>query len=145
MRVLGRAGRAPALMLQDEAGKDLSRRAGRKIGSRESWRDGGVDAGIDLRRHEPAPEDLGSALADLRFEIQGEERMKDIAGEEGDQQETLDGVGIVLVDMIGMPALDQFVEPMIFDVPSLMTETDGPLGGDGLERKGSHPDPVAGS
>jgi hypothetical protein len=46
--------------------------------------------------------------------------------------------------MVGMPALDQFVEPKILDIPSLMTESDGPLGGDGLGRKGSHPDPVAG-
>ena len=111
----------------------------------DSWRDGGVDSGIDLRRHEAAPENLSSVLADLRFEIEREEGMKEIAGEEGGQQETLDGVRVVPVDMVGMPAFDQFVEPMILDVPSLMTETDGPLGGDGLGRKGSHPDPVAGS
>ena len=43
--------------------------------------------------------------------------MKEIAGEEGGQQETLDGVRVVPVDMVGMPAFDQFVEPMILDVP----------------------------
>ena len=100
---------------------------------------------LPCARHEAAPENLGSVLADLRFEIEREEGTKEIAGEEGGQQETLDGVRVVPVDMVGMPALDQFVEPMILDIPSLMTETDGPLGGDGLGRKGSHTDPVAGS
>ena len=113
--------------------------------SQASWRDGRVDAGIDLRRHKTTPEDLSSVLADLRFEIQDEERVKDIAGKKGDQQETLDGVGVVPVDMVCMPAVDQFVEPVVLDIPSLVTETDGSLGGDGLKRKRSHPDPVAGS
>jgi hypothetical protein len=49
----------------------------------DSWRDGGVDSGIDLRCHETAPENLGSVLADLRFEIECVEGMKEIAGEEG--------------------------------------------------------------
>ena len=71
--------------------------------------------------------------------------MKDVAGEKGDQQETLDGIGVVPVDMVGMPTFDQFVEPMILDIPSLVTETDGPLGGNWLGWKGSNPDPVAGS
>ena len=59
----------------------------------DSGRDGGVNAGIDLRRHEAGPEDLCPALADLRFEIENEEGVEDIEGEEGDQQEALDGVG----------------------------------------------------
>ena len=89
-----------------------------------SWGDGGVDTVIDLRSHEAAPEGLGSAFADFRLEIQREECVKDIAGQEGDQQEALDGVGVVPVDMVGMPAVDQFVEPMVLDVPPLVTETD---------------------
>lgn len=50
-----------------------------------SWRDSGTDSGIDLRRHELGPEDPGSALADLRFEIQREKSLKDITGQKGDQ------------------------------------------------------------
>jgi len=76
-----------------------------------SWGDGGVDTGIYLRSHEAAPEGLGSALADFRFEIQREKPVKDIAGQEGDQQEALDCVGVVPVDMVGMPAVDQFLSP----------------------------------
>jgi hypothetical protein len=59
-----------------------------------SWADGGVDTGIDLRSHEAAQEGLGSAgspLADFRLEIQREERVKDIAGEQSDQQEWRSG------------------------------------------------------
>jgi hypothetical protein len=58
----------------------------------DSSRDGGVDAGVDFRGHEPRPEDLGSAVADLPLEIAHEERVKDIEGEEGDQQESLYGM-----------------------------------------------------
>ena len=99
---------------------------------------------MDLRRHELGQESLGSALADLRFEIQRAERVKDVAGQKGGQQEALDSVGIVFVDVVGMPAVCQFVEPVIFDIPSLVAEGDGPSGGDEMERKRSHPDPVAG-
>ena len=108
-----------------------------------SRRDGGVDSGIDLRRHKLGPEDLGSALADLRLEIQREERMKDIEGQEGCQQEALDGIGIVLIDMVDMPAVGLFVEAVIFDIPSLVAEGNGPTGGDEMDRKGGYPDPVA--
>ena len=37
--------------------------------ARGSGRDGGVDSGIDLRRHEAAPENLGSVLSDLRLRL----------------------------------------------------------------------------
>jgi hypothetical protein len=70
--------------------------------------------------------------------------MKEIAGEEGGQQETLDGVRVVPVDMVGMPALDQFVEPMILDIPSLVAQADTSLGGSELDGKCGHPDPIAG-
>ena len=51
--------------------------------------------------------------------------MKDIAGQEGHKQEALDGVGVVLVDVIDMPAIDQFIKPMVLDIPSLVAEADG--------------------
>ena len=62
--------------------------------------------------------------------------MEDIAGKKGDQQEALDGIGVVLVDVVGMPAVHEFVEPMVFDVPSLVTEADNAPGGDGPGREG---------
>jgi len=85
-----------------------------------SRREGGVDAVQNLGGHQSGPEGLCSALTDLGFEIQGEECLKDIAGQEGHQQEALDGVGVMFVDVVGMPAVDQFVEPMILDIPALV-------------------------
>src|SRR5208283_3702087 len=99
----------------------------------ESGRDSGIDSRIDFRRHELGPEDPGSALADLRLEIQREKGLKEVAGQEGDQQETLDGVGLVLIDVVGMPAVDQFVEPVILDIPSLVAKADTSLGGGELD------------
>ena len=110
----------------------------------DSGRDRGIDSGIDLRRHELGPEDPGSALADLRIEVQRKEGLQDIAGQEGDQQEALYGVGLMFIDVVGMPAVDQFVEPMILDIPSLVAQADTSLGGGELDGKCGHPDPIAG-
>ena len=65
-----------------------------------SGRDRGVDGGIDFCGHKPGPEDLGSARADLRLQVEREEGVKDIVGQEGEQQEALDGVGVVLAGAI---------------------------------------------
>ena len=99
-----------------------------------SWRDGRIDSGINFRRHKSGPEELGPALADRRFEIQCEEGVKDIEGEEGCQQEAFDGIGLVLIDMVGMPGIGQFVEAVIFDIPSLVAEGNGLRGGYEMER-----------
>jgi hypothetical protein len=65
---------------------------------------------------------LLSQPADPRLEIQREKCLKDMAGPEGPRQEALDGVGVMPVDVAGMPAVDQFVEPMILDLPALVAE-----------------------
>src|SRR5580692_3122660 len=119
----GRSGDAGAHSVTEGGRKSCRERANRNLWATGSGRDFRVDSGIDLRRHKAAPEELGPALADLRFEIQSEERVKEIVGKEGDQQEALDGVGVVPIDMVGMPALDQFIESMILDIPPLVTET----------------------
>ena len=108
------------------------------------WHSGWIHLRVDFRSHEAGPEDLGFAPADLRFQIQSQEGMKDVVGQEGDQQEALDGVGVVLVDVIGMPAVDQLIETVILDIPPLVAKTDHPLSGDRLGRKGGGPDPIAG-
>src|SRR5207237_331429 len=88
--------------------------------------------------------DLGSTFADLRLEVKHEESVKDIESQEGDQQKALDGVGVMLVDVIGVPAVDQFVEPVIFNIPALVAQADGPFGGDQVDRKRGYPHPVTG-
>ena len=78
------------------------------------------------------------------LEIQSQEGMKDVVSEKGHEQKTLHGLGVMLEDVIGIPVVDQLVKARIFDVPSLVAESDGLLGGNLRGRKRSHPDPIAG-
>ena len=55
--------------------------------------------------------------------------MKDVVSEERDEQEAFDGAGVMLENVIGMPFVDEFVEAIILDVPTLVAETDHPLSG----------------
>ena len=60
---------------------------------------------------------------DRRFKIAGEESVEEVIGEKGGEQKSLDGVRLMLIDVIGVPAMDEFVEPLVFDIPSRMTPT----------------------
>jgi hypothetical protein len=55
---------------------------------------------VDLGGHLTRPVDCGLPAADFRFEIERKERVKDVVSKEGEQQETLDGIGLVPVDVI---------------------------------------------
>ena len=72
----------------------------------------GVDAVQNFGGHQGGPEGPCSALTDLGFEIQGEECLKDIAGQEGHQQEALDGVGVMFVEQ----PLDTFHSSAIIEL-----------------------------
>jgi hypothetical protein len=54
--------------------------------------------------------------------------VKNIVGEERDEQEGFDGAGVMFENVIGVPIVDQIVEAMILDIPTLVAETDHPLG-----------------
>jgi hypothetical protein len=41
------------------------------------------------------------------------------------EQETFHGGAVVFQHMIGAPTLDQFVEAVVFDVPALVSKSDG--------------------
>ena len=71
----------------------------------------GSQFAIEIGSDESSPEDLGFALSRGRFHIQGQKSMKDVISEEGHEQEALDGAGVVLIDMIGVPFLDQLWKP----------------------------------
>ena len=86
--------------------------------------------------------DLPARRAGLHVETK--ERMKEDEAEKGRQQEALNGGGIVRIDMIGVPAVDQFIEAMIFDFPSLVSESDAALGGNLPHRQCGSPHPIAG-
>ena len=71
------------------------------------------DRPADERQHEIAPQQhLQQALGEVL------EMVRLIRRE-------FDGGGVVLQDMIGVPTLDQLVEAVVFDVPSLVPKTDG--------------------
>ena len=68
-------------------------------------------------------------MAELRFQIQVQKGVEDVVGQEGQQEECFDGVGLVLINVVGLPAIDQFIEAEVFNIPSLMTPSDDALGG----------------
>ena len=76
---------------------------------------------IQLCGDESSPEDLGFALLRGGLHIQCQKSMKDVVSEEGYKQETLDGPGVVLEDMIGVPFVSQLLEAIILDIPSLVS------------------------
>jgi hypothetical protein len=47
----------------------------------------------------------------------------------------------MLVDMIGVPVAHQFLEAVVFYVPSRMSQTDDERGGSLGRRQGRHPHP----
>jgi hypothetical protein len=55
--------------------------------------------------------------------------MKEDECEKGHEKEAFDGRGVMLQDMIGVPTLNQFLESVVFDVPSLVPKSDGTLRG----------------
>ena len=55
--------------------------------------------------------------------------MKEDECEKGHEEEAFDGRGVMLQDMISVPTLNQFVESVVFDVPSLVPKSDGALHG----------------
>ena len=70
---------------------------------------GGAVAGShfvqELSRHQTGPENLACVIASRRFQVEGEEGMEEVVGQEGQQQETFDGIGVMAKDVIGMPLL----------------------------------------
>ncbi len=45
--------------------------------------------------------------------------MKDVVGEKRHEQEAFDGAGRMFENVIGVPFVDQFVEAIILDIPTL--------------------------
>ena len=84
---------------------------------------------VDFRSHNPCPEVFGLALAKGWLHVEIQKSMKEDECEKGHEEEAFDGRGVMLQDMIGVPTLDQFVESVVFDVPSLVPKSDGTLHG----------------
>ena len=70
--------------------------------------------------------------------------MKNIIGQKQQEQDGRDSVGIEVVDMVGVPLVDQLVETLIFDAPASMPDAhDGMRVGLVLGKAGC-PEPFAG-
>jgi hypothetical protein len=73
---------------------------------------------MDFRRDQLHPEGHGSAAAQLGLEVEGKESVKKVVGQKSQQQKTLDRLGLMAVDMIRMPAVHQFIESVVFNIPA---------------------------
>ena len=104
---------------RDTPGEDAKKTSGRQTG--------GSYLAIKFSGDEFGPKDLRLALACGWLNIQLQKSMKDVVSEEGHQQKALDRFGIMLEDMIGVPFVDQFVEGIILDIPSLVPPMDDSL------------------
>ena len=79
---------------------------------------------VDFRCHDSGPKVFGLALAKRWLHVQIKKGMKEDQRQKRHEQEAFDGSGVMLQYMIGVPTLDQFIEAVVFDVPSLVTKTD---------------------
>ena len=70
------------------------------------------------------------------------ESVEEVEGHHRHEPEGQDRVGAVLVDVIGMPTVDGFVEATILDIPPGMPEGDNRRGGGSMGRAGGHPEPL---
>ena len=102
-------------------------RGGRRSGSALACRGSGVS--VEFGGDQTSPVFLRLAVAKLGLEVQADEGMKNVVGQERHQQECLDGPGVVFVNVVRFPTIDQFIEAEVLDVPSLMTPGDDAHGG----------------
>ena len=99
---------------------------------------------IDFRGHDFGPKGSGLTLAKRGLHVEIKKSVKENQGQECHEQEAFDGSGVMLQNMIGVPALDQFIEAVVFDVPSLMPKTDNSGHGNLLRWQRGYPYPIAG-
>jgi len=68
---------------------------------------------MKVRGDQAHPKLHGAAVAQLRPEIEGKERVENVVGQKSQQQKALDGAGVVTINVVRVPAIDQFVESVI--------------------------------
>jgi len=73
---------------------------------------------VNFRCDQPYPERHGSATAQLGLEVERKESVENVVGQKSEQQKTFDRLRVVTVDVIRVPAVDEFVEAMVLNVPA---------------------------
>jgi len=79
--------------------------------------------------------------SDNRFEVQRDEGVKEVVGEHGYQPERFNGAWSVFIHMIGVPKGRQFIECLVFDIPSRMCGKHKGLGRGDLFKDCADPHP----
>jgi len=92
----------------------------------------------------PDPVDDGVVLSKLGPEVAGDEAMEDGVGDEENQPDSYDGVGVMVEGMVGVPGGDDFIESLVFDLPPGVTEANDGGGGDLFLGQRSDPGPIVG-
>ena len=130
----------------DSSTVEISRDLLAKRSASEDLRWSGLGPGIvdDVKLGGETASDVleGVALPDLRFQVAMAEGVEEIEGQHRHEPEVQDGLGAVLVDVIGMPSIDGFVEPLVFDIPACVPQDDDSLMGCPLGCAGGRPHPV---
>src|ERR1700722_8816468 len=99
---------------------------------------------VDFRGHDFGPKGFGLALAKRGFHVEIKKSVKEDQGQKCHEQEAFDSSSVVLQNMVGVPPLDQLIEAVIFDVPSLMPKTDYSGHGNLRRWQRGYPYPIAG-
>ena len=64
------------------------------------------------------PECHRSAAAQLGLKVEGQESVEEVVSQKSQQQKARDRLGLVTIDVVRVPAVDQFIESMVFNVPA---------------------------
>ena len=69
------------------------------------------------------------AETSFRLQIPTKKGVVNDQGKKGHQQEALQGIGVMLHEMIGVPTVNQFIESVILNIPALVSQLDSTLDG----------------
>src|SRR5438552_13647697 len=120
----------PRHRLMPEGRLEFERPGSSKGGRYGSWCQARSDEVlVDFRGHHSGPKVFGLALAKGWLHVQIKKGMKEDERQKRHEQEAFDSGGVMLQYMIGVPTLDQLIEAVVFDIPSLVPKTDGALHG----------------
>jgi hypothetical protein len=67
----------------------------------------------ELSCHQTGRENLAFVVASRRFQVECEEGREEVVGQEGQQQETFDGIGVMAKQVIGMPLMGELSQDCV--------------------------------
>jgi len=82
---------------------------------------------VELRCNEPCEVTRGMPRAQLRFDVERYECVEQVVGHKQEKEEYEHGMGFVFVDVICVPLVHEFIEPVVFDPPPGVSNMDNGL------------------